>query len=318
MTFFNWSARLILATTILPMVAACSLLSGSAIPDKIMDACVTTQIGKIIPTDHSYRKLLELLTRSGGKASWEGTSEGAGIIHIMRNDTFAGKTHQIDLEVQPLPQSEHEACKGETALVSRIKVDGELMSPYNTSDIVLGWNQALDKERKAAGQTMKEQAQQPVGTPAPPIRSNSSSMGPAQDLANDEAEVEDEGRYYAEQANIVARQPIVITDNDTSYLCCIRLSDVMRYFSTNGASYKIYADDHGGASLEVSDPAGRWNGWTSMTLEFVRAYPADAPLILSQIKVGDTVVADINDSSQKNTNSYLRGSFRLRISESYE
>ncbi|WCP13568.1 hypothetical protein sphantq_01997 [Sphingobium sp. AntQ-1] len=163
-----------------------------------------------------------------------------------------------------------------------------------------------------AASDSKEGAEQrarkrPVGSPAQAIPNETTQMEPVGELNDEDAEAEAEGKYYAEQADIVARQPIVITDDGSSYACCLRLADIMRYFSANGASYQIYADDSGGASLEVKDPAGRWNGWTAMTLEFVRNYPADPALILSQIKVGGKEVASIGATSPTaNTNSLLR------------
>lgn len=156
-------------------------------------------------------------------------------------------------------------------------------------------------------------------TPAPPVANKGTAIRSADNRSDDDVESGAEGTYYAEQADIVARQAIVITDDDTQYACCLKLADIMRYFSAKGASYQIYPDDNGGASLEVSDPAGRWNGWTSMTLEFVRKYPADAPLVLSQVKVGNKEVASINDTSGvRSTNGYLKSAFRLTFSHSYE
>lgn len=150
------------------VMSACSLLPGNSVPDKISDACITTQVGsQLFPTNQNFKNLINLLTKTGGDASWESVSEETGFLHVQLNDKFTGKKKRLDMEVKILPKNDKNNCNGKAVLINRVQVDGDLLSPYNTSNIVLSLIQTLDRESNVSLSAPMENSMQSKGAKSP-------------------------------------------------------------------------------------------------------------------------------------------------------
>lgn len=101
-----------------------------------------------------------------------------------------------------------------------------------------------------------------------------------------------------------------MVDQDGSW-CCLTVGQLVRAFSTNGASATLDTADDGRVYLDVKDPVGRWHGWTAMTLELRPAGEEDmtGPLTLGQVQVDGNVVAAVDGS--QSTAALLRQTFDL-------
>ena len=143
-----------------------------------------------------------------------------------------------------------------------------------------------------------------------PVASARNTATTQDSTASQEADEPDEAAsdaaYYRQQAALAAPKPITVFDEQGQLLCCVTMGDVVRFFSTQGASATIDPSDDGSAVIHVKDPVGRWRGLTGFDLNFAPAGPEKLGVRLVSLSVNDQPLAGADP------NMLLRSSFDLR------
>lgn len=259
-------------------LAGCNFLNTPS--NTMMKQCLAVETRA--PLDMPLSTYVDWAKAHGQELHWEHVDGGTFVVRFRPKDAPPEADSEIGLELRNNDQpSNQPSCGPGSAVITRVSVNGEVADSASMRVIT---DRLIEMLREQVQRTVGDS----VPSPSPSAQSvpsvNTAENGADEDMA-------DERRYYAEQAGKALKQPIRITLDTVTYYCCLTVQSIVDDFRKNGALPKVTKADDGTVYIDVTDPKGRWKGWTDLEFKFDLLYDENDILTLSEVKNAGKLVA---------------------------